>query len=389
MSVSYGGDSIVFADGSIVASGSQGFKNKIINGAMMIDQRNAGASLTITTNAQYSLDRWKSYMTQASKFSVRQMESSNTAASNYESSSAPTGFTNSIKVTSASAYSVLTGDYFTIGQNIEGYNIADLDWGKATAKTVTLSFWVKSSLIGTFGAALGNNAGSRGYPFSYTINVANTWEYKTVTITGDTTGTWETGIYNGIVLYISLGTGATYSGTAGAWTGSFLTSATGATSIVGTSGATFYLSGVQLEKGTTASSFEFRSYGKELMLCQRYYQKSFGPAVVPANNTDSGRAILAIGGRMQVADVIGMRTGQISFINPLRVSPTITLYNSQSATGTAQFYTETGSSQDSTTFGPVVSNESGFCGWQYTGVTVGTTGTLCQVLFHYTASAEL
>jgi hypothetical protein len=273
MSVSYGGDSITFADGSIVASGSQGFKNKIINGAMMIDQRNAGASLTITTNAQYSLDRWKSYMTQASKFSVRQMESSNTAASNYESSSAPTGFTNSIKVTSASAYSVLTGDYFTIGQNIEGYNIADLDWGKATAKTVTLSFWVKSSLIGTFGAALGNNAGNRGYPFSYTINVANTWEYKTVTITGDTTGTWETGFYNGIVLYISLGTGATYSGTAGAWTGSFLTSATGATSVVGTSGATFYLSGVQLEKGTTASSFEFRSYQKELILCQRYYQR--------------------------------------------------------------------------------------------------------------------
>ena len=270
MSVSYGGDSITFADGSIVASGSQGFKNKIINGHMMIDQRNAGASVTITTNAQYSLDRWKSYMTQASKFSVRQMENSNTAASNYESSSAPTGFTNSIKVTSASAYSVLTGDYFTIGQNIEGYNIADLDWGKATAKTVTLSFWVKSSLIGTFGAALGNNAGSRGYPFSYTINVANTWEYKTVTITGDTTGTWETGFYNGIVLYISLGTGATYSGTAGAWTGSFLTSSTGATSIVGTSGATFYLSGVQLEKGSTASSFEFRSYQKELMLCQRY-----------------------------------------------------------------------------------------------------------------------
>ena len=376
MSVSYGGSSITFEDGSIVSSGSAGFKNKIINGAMMIDQRNAGASLTITTNAQYSLDRWKSYMTQASKFSVRQMESSNTAASNYESSSAPTGFTNSIKITSASAYSVTSSDYFTIGQNIEGYNIADLDWGKATAKTVTLSFWVKSSLIGTFGAALGNNLGTRGYPFTYTINVANTWEYKTVTITGDTTGTWETGFYNGIVLYMSLGTGATYSGTAGAWTGSFLTSATGATSVVGTSGATFYLSGVQLEKGTTASSFEFRSYNKELMLCQRYYEKSYDITTTPGSTPSNNEGVwLFRGSGVDSRDYVSFQYKQSK-----RASPTVTIY---SVTGASGFFR---SAEGSTNH---VAQVNGGGVNSSTMQSNSTAPTNNQCGFLWTASAEL
>ena len=152
---------------------SQGFKNRIINGAMVIDQRNGGASIT-PTSGQFSVDRWKMVLSQASKYTAQQ---------NAGSVTSPAGFTNYLGITSSSAYSVLSSDYFFISQGIEGYNMADLNWGSANAKTATLSFWVRSSLTGTFGGSIGNVNGDRSYPFSYTISSANTWEYKTVTIT--------------------------------------------------------------------------------------------------------------------------------------------------------------------------------------------------------------
>jgi hypothetical protein len=269
MSVSYGGDSITFADGSIVASGSQGFKNKIINGHMMIDQRYAGAANTPTSSI-YTLDRWR-IPTTAAKISVQQMNGANTSASNYEASSAPTGFTNSIKVTTTTANTPNAGDYFGVNQFVEGYNCADLDWGKATAKSVTLSFWVKSSLTGTFGGSIRTGDSSNySYPFTYTISTANTWTYATVVIPGPTAGTWNTGNGQGLDVWFSVGTGSTYSGTANTWAASNYVNATGSVNVVSTLNATWYITGVQLEKGTTASSFEFRSYQKELILCQRY-----------------------------------------------------------------------------------------------------------------------
>jgi len=236
------------------------FKNRIINGAMMIDQRNAGASVTPSSDA-YTLDRWTTWTYAASKFSVQQ---------NAGSVTPPTGFVNYLGITSTSAYSVPTGEGFAMMQKIEGYNMADLGWGAVGASSVTLSFWVRSSLTGTFGGALNNSAQTRSYPFSYAINSANTWEYKTVTIAGDTTGTWLTTNGAGILLKFGLGVGATLSGTAGTWAGANYASATGATSVVGTNGATFYITGVQLEKGSTATSFDYRPYGTELALCQRY-----------------------------------------------------------------------------------------------------------------------
>ena len=272
MSVSYGGSSITFEDGSIVSSGSAGFKNKIINGAMMIDQRNAGASVT-ATGSNYSLDRWQMLASVSSKFTVQQ------------SSTAPSGFTKSLLVTSSAATSLGATDYYLITQKIEGFNTADLGWGAAGASSITVSFWVRSSLTGTFGFVVRNSAGNRLYPASYTISSANTFEYKTVTIAGDTTGTWSTDNSIGIELDFGLGVGSTYSNTAGTWTTGGL-GTTGATSVVGTNGATFYITGVQLEKGTTASSFEFRSYGKELMLCQRY---------LPIFNFGAGSGILLLG----------------------------------------------------------------------------------------------
>ena len=250
--------------GSLSAPNTFAFKNRIINGGMRIDQRNAGASVTQTTGALYSVDRFGITGTVTSKFTAQQ---------NAGSVTPPAGFTNYLGITSSSAYSVLTGDLFVCYQRIEGFNAADLAWGTASAATVTLSFWVRSSLTGTFGGSLKNSADNRSYPFTYTISSANTWEQKSVTIAGDTSGTWLTNNGVGIQLSFSLGSGATFSGTAGAWAGANYTSATGATSVVGTSGATFYITGVQLEKGRVATSFDVRPYGTELALCQRYYYK--------------------------------------------------------------------------------------------------------------------
>jgi hypothetical protein len=248
--------------GGVLGAGNASImKNRIINGSMVIDQRNAGASVTITSNV-YTLDRWISYQTTTSAFSVQQ---------NAGSVTPPVGFVNYLGVTSLAATSLSVGSYFMQTQIIEGYNIADLGWGTANAKTVTLSFWVRSSLTGTFGGALNNNAGDRSYPFTYTISSANTWEQKSVTITGCPDGTWESTNSAGIKLRVGLGVGSTYSGTAGSWASANYFSATGATSVVGTSGATFYITGVQLEVGSSATGFEYRIYSTEFANCQRYY----------------------------------------------------------------------------------------------------------------------
>ena len=234
------------------------FKNRIINGDMRIDQRNAGASGTAN---QYTVDRFGYFGAAASKGTWQQ---------NAASVTPPAGFTNYLGFTSSSAYTVGAAEQFNLYQPVEGFNVADLAWGTANAKTVTISFWVRSSLTGTFGGSIYNSAVNRSYPYSYTITSANTWELETIVIPGDTSGTWLT--TNGVGLYLnfSLGAGSTVSGTAGSWAAGRYDSVTGATSVVGTNGATFYITGVQLEAGTIATPFERRSYGQELALCQRY-----------------------------------------------------------------------------------------------------------------------
>ena len=276
------------------------FKNRIINGAMVISQRNGTSSVT-GNDGVYGLDRWKASCVPDGKFTMQQ------------SSTAPVGFINSMLVTSTSAYSVASSDFIGIRQDIEGLNCTDLGWGTADAKTVTLSFWVRSSLTGTFGGSIFNNAGNRSYPFSFTISSANTFEQKSVTIAGDTTGTWLTTNGRGLCLFFNLGSGATNSGTTGAWAGTFYAAPTGATSVVGTNGATFYITGVQLEVGTQATTFTTAggSYGAELALCQRYYFKSnMGPDGVKLGsiyNTALSRAFV-----------------QYDFHVTMRTTPTVT-----------------------------------------------------------------
>ena len=231
--------------------------------AVATNLSNIGASVTLNSNI-YMLDRYQFVQSAAGKLTVQQ---------NAGSVTPPVGFSNYMGITSTSAYSVGSTEYFYFQQPIEGYNVADLNWGTANAKTVTLSFQVYSSLTGTFGGALQNSAQNRSYPFSYSIPTANTWTSISITIAGDTTGTWLTTNGAGIQVIFGLGVGLTsINGTAGAWVASDKRSVTGATSIVGTSGATFYITGVQLEVGSTATSFDYRPYGTELALCQRYYE---------------------------------------------------------------------------------------------------------------------
>lgn len=304
---------LVIGSNNISATNSLGFRNRIINGDMRIDQRNAGGVVTPTSDVTYTLDRWVARLGAASKFSVT------------KSNTSTTGFPNSLLVTSLAATSVAAGDFYAIGQYIEGLNVADLAWGTANAQTITISFWVRSSLTGTFGGAIRNLAGNRSYPFTFTINSANTFEYKTITVAGDTTGTWPTDNTAGIQLYFGLGMGSTYSGTAGAWTASAKYTAAGATSVVGTSGATFYITGVQLEAGSVATPFERRAYGTELALCQRYYQQwgngqFFGSGVL--NGTTNAYVVTPLSVNMRATPTATTTLSNIQLVGASLLTPT-------------------------------------------------------------------
>lgn len=287
------------------------FRNRIINGAMVIDQRNAGNVITAGTGgtSNFAVDRFI------------YIQGTGNAPTLQRSTTAPAGFLNSLLVTSGTG---ATASYAQLGQRIEGLNMTDVGYGTVNAQTLTLSFWVRSSITGTFSVSLRNSGTTRSYIATYTIGSANTWTYITTTIPGDTSGTWltDTSVW-GYLVWDLIGGG---SGTAGAWTSSSNSSTAGSTGIINTTNATFYLTGVQLEAGTTASPFEYRQYGTELALCQRYYENSYptGVAVGTGGYYANGFGI-AIG--------TGDLWGSTSFKVLKRATPTIAIYGS--ATGTA------------------------------------------------------
>jgi hypothetical protein len=349
------------------------FKNRIINGAMVIDQRNNGASIT-AVDSGYSLDRWLTGSNIASKFSVQR---------NAGSVTPPAGFVNYLGVTSLSAYTPVTIDSFSIQQRIEGFNTLDFNYGTASAVTSTLSFWVRSSLTGTFGGQIFGSA-SRSFPFSYSIPVANTWTFITITVAGDTVAALNQS--NSYGLIVVFGLGSVGGGTVNTWQNGNFTQPAGCVNVVSTNGATWYVTGVQLEKGSTATAFDYRPYGTELQLCQRYYWKTYDQSVVPGTVTRVGG--FQLGSYSNTAT--GMNNG-VGFRYPvvMRGAPSLTAYD------------------------PDVANTTGFGRWDAAGVaatqgaitlsavgdggtgsvTIATTGRTAgaglTILFHLTANAEL
>ena len=320
-----GSNGITFPDTSKQYNSYYNFKNRIINGAMMIDQRNAGAASANTING-YFLDRWNVTQLTLGKLIAQQ---------NAGSVTPPVGFSNYLGITSQSAYSVTSSDFFILFQRIEGFNVSDFAWGTASAVPVTVSFWVRSSLTGNFGGSVRNGAATRSYPFAFTISAANTWEQKTVTIAGDTSGTWETNNTAGLILGFSFGSGSTRLGTANAWATANYDAPTGSTSVVGTNGATFYITGVQLEKGTQATSFDYRPYGTELALCQRYAQLNTAATGKASTGGGAGAFYLPLMVQMRAAPTVTLVTGTNRVDQTYTSQRTITAVNSTFGNDTA------------------------------------------------------
>jgi hypothetical protein len=286
-----------------IVSSPYAMKNRIINGDMQISQRNGTTATTITNGSDFfGPDRWKYYRDVGGTFTTTQ------------SSIAPAGFSNSMLTTASTGASPSAAQLNFFQQIIEGFNVADLGWGTANAQTVTLSFWVRSSIPGTYSIAISNNALNRAYVATYTISAADTWERETITIPGDTTGTWLNNNGVGIRVYWDLGSGSNYNLTAGTWGGTWGLRTSGSVTWGATTGATFYLTGVQLEQGSTATSYEWLPIGTELALCQRYFQR--------------------LGSAVGMASASNFITAAIQFFVPMRTTPTVSTSNLMTVTDT-------------------------------------------------------
>ena len=344
-------------------------KPLIINGDMAVDQRNAGASVTAVNNA-YHVDRWRVFSGAASKFTVQQ-----------QTSVVPPFFRNAQKITSSSAYSAAAGEAFALNTAIEGGSIASLGFGTANAKYVTLSFLVYSSLTGTFSGSLFNAAWNRSYPFTYSVSSANTWTTIVVAIPGDTSGTWSTTTGTGLVVNFDIGSGSNWKGSANAWGAAAYTGVAGSVSIVGTSGATFYVTGVQLEVGqfdaNSIAPFQHESFANNLARCQRYYQKSYSYEDVPGTVSSGNR------GNAFVYLMGGSTSPHIPFYfyPELRVTPTVVAYSTANANTTGKM---TAGSTDATANTNAVVNSAKNHVFYATGVTAAD-----DVYVAWTADAEL
>jgi len=349
-----------------------GFKNRIINGAFPISQYNGTSSITYTaagTNGGYPIDRFTVNMTATGGSITCQ-----------QSTTAPAGFAKSLILTNNASVTASAGQRVRVYQAIEGYNTADLNWGSANAQTVTVSFWVRSSVTGTYAGGLLNENVDRSYVFTYTINSANTWEYKTITVAGDTSGTWPTTNGVGIYVMLDLGSGTSSNGTANTWNASYSYKTSGSVNWAGTNGATFYTTGWQLEKGSTATSFDYRPYGTELALCQRYACSSFPSGTAWAQNAGTTGAYAYL---VQVNSTTAGFGVSMPFPVQMRTAPTVTYYNPSAANDKwrntiANADSASGAAVNINAWGTMITN------YQVAGDSASQT---CKV--HWSATSEL
>ncbi len=357
-------------DLSQVPNASLGFKNRIINGAMMIDQRNTGASISSTA---FVVDRFLSL--------ERSGYTTLAVTSQQQTSDVPANFSHAVKLTVGTGQAVSSsGNLNILDQRIEGFNFADFGFGTANARPFTMSFWVKSSIAGTYPVSFFNSGVSRAYLATYTINSANTWEYKTITVVGDTSGTWNTGNGIGLGFQMAVSAGSNNFGTPGSWSGTYKNGVSGMPDLGATTGATMFITGVQLEKGSTATSFDYRPYGTELQLCQRYYEKSYNIGTAPG-------AATFLGSKYGSSSVAASTTSYLSDGCPLKVTkraiPTITVYDSNGTSGKVNREAFGVSSNSNSNAFTSQIGESTFLVFSDTGVSSQS------IAYQWTASAEL
>lgn len=355
--------------------GAFGYRNRIINGDMRIDQSNAGAAVSANaTNQFYVTDQWL----------LRGTSSAGVFSGQQSTSSPPAGYTNFLRITTTTAdASPASGSGYFFSQFIEGVNCQDLQFGSATAQTVTVSFWVRSSLTGTFSGSLWNSAANRYYGFTFTINAASTWEQKSITITGDTSGTWLTDTGIGIRLSFDMGNGSTFRGAAGSWSATSAIGVTGSVRIISTLSATFDLTGVQLEVGSAATPFEVRDYATELVRCQRYYATSIESGATITNFATQNTP--GVGGVTGIADAAnGDLFPNIQYPVAMRTNPTFTVYSGANRTAGSVRNMLTGTDVANFANGASTSSNKGM---SYTAGNTLAAGIVYG--FHYVANARL
>ena len=278
-------------------------RNLVINGAMRVAQRNTSTSTITGTTAYRTLDRFK---TELANYST-------VAGTVSQSTEAPTGFSKSIRFNVTTAETIAAADLATIRYRFEGQDVQNLEYGTSNAKTTTLSFWVRSSITGTYGLSVWQADAVRNLGLTYSVNTADTWEYKTLTIPGDTSGTINDDTGEGLQISWTLSAGSNFQGTANTSWAAYSADRWATGHAVDLMGATsnFYLTGVQLEVGTRATPFEHRNYADELQTCKRYYQNVGSTHYGAVEGTNRFRLQIPLYPHMRTAPTCTVRTGKI------------------------------------------------------------------------------
>lgn len=347
-------------------------RNRIINGEMNIDQANGGAAATVNAASDIkSLDQWVGFgQASSGVFTLQRL-----------SATPPTGFTNYLRIaTSTGVGTPGSGASYILYYKFEGYTVRDFLFGTANAVPITLSFWAKSSLTGTFAGAVSNSAESRTYVFNYTINSANTWEKKTISLPGDTSGTWSgmaASASEGMELIFDIGSGSGQEGTANTWNASAKFRASGNVRLISTVNATLDLAGVQLEVGQAATAFEYRPFQIELAFCQRYYEKSYELDTAPGASTTTNLMVVT-GGQIAITTV---EYTHVVFKVQKRSAPTIAFWLQDGTVGKWRTKSTAGVNSDQTMTADVQGT------WGFAALETAVANIFAQG--HWTADARL
>jgi hypothetical protein len=347
-----------------------GLKNRMVNGDFLFDQVNEGNNYTITGGSfQHCMDMTSALAQGTGVFTVAR-----------GFTSPPTFFIRYLTAACTTAdASIGSTDVYALRMRTEGYSVRDFSLGNSTAKTFTISFWVRSSLTGTYCVTVHNNATNRSYVTEYTINVANTWEYKTVTLTGDLTGTWENSTNTGLSLVWALAVGTNNQTAPNVWTaGGFYATSNQVNWMSSNTSRTFDLTGVQVELGSTATAFGLRAYQTELALCQRYYEKSYNLGVTVPTSTNDG----AINDGTSSTGA-GAVNRSILFKANKRVNPTLTAYTLSGTSGSWGYDRNGASGTVTVAFNP------GQHGAYGSTSSVGANWVVVNIQGHWIADARL